>query len=104
MIFRRGRFASVVATQLDLFEREQAELVRDAVEAERVYDRAERDEAEERYGDYLDLVALGTQLLAELRDHYASTLEGDAAEEYVRAFNRAAAKRLPRFAPELEDP
>ena len=99
MIFRR-RFADVIRTQLDLFVEEEAELIRDCEQAELAYDRAERDEAEERYGDYLDLVETGTEILAGLRDAYADTLE-DAAERYVAEFNRAAARRMPRFASEL---
>ena len=99
MIFRR-RFADVIRTQLDLFVEEEAELIRDCEQAELAYDRAERDEAEERYRDYLDLVETGTEILAGLRDAYARTLE-DAAERYVAEFNRAAARRLPRFASEL---
>ena len=102
MIFRRRRFADVIARQLDLFEREQRGLVDDCDAAERAYDRADRDEAEERYGDYLDLVETGTELLADLRDHFAATLD-DAAEEYEDEFNRAVAKRLPRFALEIEN-
>ena len=101
-MFRR-RFADVVRRQLDLFEHEHAALIADCDAAERAYDRAERDEAEERYGDYLDLVETGTELLAELRDNYASALDEDAAEEYEHAFNRAVAKRLPRFALEIEE-
>jgi hypothetical protein len=97
MIFRK-RFADVVSRQLDLFEREHAGLIADCAAAERAYDRADRSEAEERYGDYVDLVETATELLADLRDAYASTLEGDAAEEYEHAFNRAVLKRLPRFA------
>ena len=99
MIFRR-RFADVIRTQLDLFVEEEAELIRDCEQAELAYDRAERGEAEERYGDYLDLIETGTEILAGLRDAYADTLE-DAAERYVAEFNRAAARRLPRFASEL---
>ena len=101
MIFRR-RFADVVSAQLDLFEREHAELVRDCDQAERAYDDAPREHAEERYGDYLDLVDTGTELLEEMRDSYAASLGEDAAEEYAAAFNRAVIKRLPRFALELE--
>jgi hypothetical protein len=101
VIFRR-RFAALVARQLDLFERDNADLIRDAVDAEHAYDRAERDEAEERYGEYLDLVETGTELLAELRDGYATTLDADTAAAYERTFNRAVAKRLPRFALEIE--
>jgi len=98
----RNRFASVVAAQLDLFERDNASLLDDCARAEAAYDGAPRDEAEERYGDYLDLVAEGTQVLAGMRDRYASTLDEPAAEEYEAAFNRAVAKRLRRFALELD--
>ena len=84
MIFRR-RFADVVSRQLDLFEREHAGLIADCAAAERAYDRADRSEAEERYGDYVDLVETATELLADLRDGYASTLEDEAAEEYEAA-------------------
>jgi hypothetical protein len=97
------RFAHVVDAQLDLFEREHAGLIRDCDRAERAYDGAPRDEAEERYGDLMDLVAEGTEILAELRDSYASTLDDGTAAKYVRAFNRAVRRRLPRFALELED-
>ena len=102
MIFRK-RFADVVSRQLDLFEREHAGLIADCAAAERAYDRADRDEAEERYGDYVDLVETGTELLADLRDGYASTLDEAAAEEYEATFNRGVLKRLPRFALEIEN-
>jgi hypothetical protein len=102
-MFRRGRFADVISRQLDLFEREHRGLIEDCVAAERAYDRADRDEAEERYGDYQDLVETGTELLADLRDHFAATLDEGAAEEYEIAFNRAVLKRLPRFALEIEN-
>jgi hypothetical protein len=91
------RFAKVIDAQLDLFEREHADLIRDCERAEAAYDDAERDEAEERYGDYMDLVDEGTELLADLRDHYAATLDDDTAERYIAAFNRAVRRRLPRF-------
>jgi hypothetical protein len=102
VIFRR-RFGDIVTRQLDLFERECADLIRACHEAEAAYDRAPRDEAEERYGDYLDLVETGTEVLAELRDNYAATLEDDVAEEYEETFNRGVLKRFPRFALEIED-
>jgi hypothetical protein len=100
VIFRR-RFADVVARQLDLFEREHASLIAECEEAERAYDDAPRDEAEERYGDYVDLVDTGQEELEAVRDTYARTLDEDAADEYVEAFNRLARKRFPRFALEL---
>ena len=103
MILRR-RFADLIARQLDLFEEENAELIADCTAAERAYDAAPRDEAEERYGDYLDLVETGTEILAGMRDYYArASLDESGSSDYERAFNRAAAKRFPRFALELED-
>ena len=102
-MLRRRRFGDVISRQLDLFGREHAGLIADCEAAERAYDRAERKEAEERYGDYLDLVETGTELLANLRDNFASTLEGDIADEYETEFNRAVLKRFPRFALQIED-
>jgi hypothetical protein len=99
----RRRFADVIARQLDLFVRDNLELLEACDAAERAYDEAERDEAEERFGDYQDLVETGTEILAALRDNFASTLEEETGEEYEAAFNRAVAKRLPRFALEIED-
>jgi hypothetical protein len=92
----------VIRRQLDLFEEEQAELIGDCAAAEKAYDRADRDEAEERYGDYLDLVETGTELLAGLRDHFAASMEEDAAEAYEVEFNQAVRRRLPRFALEID--
>jgi len=103
MRLRRPRFSDVIERQLDLFEREHRGLIDDCVAAERSYNRADRDEAEERYGDYVDLVETGTELLADLRDNFASTLEEDTAEEYEAAFNHAVLKRFRRFALEIED-
>ena len=102
-MFRRGRFGEVIGRQLDLFERDCAELVRACDAAERAYDRAPREEAEERYGAFVDLVEDGTEALADLRDHFAATLPEGPDEEYEREFNRAVAKRLPRFALEIEN-
>lgn len=103
MRLRRARFSELIDRQLDLFERDHRGLIDDCLAAERSYTNAERDEAEERYGDYVDLVETGTEVLADLRDHFASTLDDDAAEEYTAAFNRAVLKRFRRFALEIED-
>jgi hypothetical protein len=100
---RRARFSDLIERQLDLFEREQRGLIADCIAAEQAYNKAERDEAEERYGDYVDLVETGTELLADLRDNFASTLDDDAAEEYEQAFNRGVLRRFRRFALEIED-
>jgi hypothetical protein len=103
MRLRRSRFGDTIERQLDLFEREHRGLIEDCIAAERSYNRAERDEAEERYGDYVDLVETGTEVLADLRDNFALTLDEDTADEYTAAFNRAVLKRFRRFALEIED-
>jgi len=97
----RGRFVDVVERQIALFTAENAGLIRDTEAALDTYNRAPRDEAEERYGDYLDLVETGTDELVELRDNFASTLDEDSYEEYHDVFNRVVRKRLPRFGLQL---
>ncbi len=101
MIFRRRRFADVIARQLGLFEREHADVIAEARERLDAYNRADRDEAGELYGDYVDAVETGTELLADMRWEYIRTLDEDAAEEYEAEFNRAVAKRLPPFGLEI---
>jgi len=98
----RGRFVDVIERQLALFAAEHAGLIGDAEAALAAYDRSPRDEAEQRYGDYLDLVETGTDELLALRDGFAATLDDDAAEEYQELFNRAVRKRIPRFGLELD--
>ena len=102
-MFRRRRFADVVSRQLDLFERDHAGLIRACEQAEATYDSAERAEAEERFGDYQDLVETATEVLADARDHFAASLGEAAAEQYEVEFNRAVHKRLPRFSLEIEN-
>ena len=102
MLFRRGRFTDLVERQLDLFERERAGLLSDCEAALRAYDSAASDEAEERYGDFLDLVETGQDELTEIRETYARTLDEGTADEYREVFNRLVRKRLPRFALELD--
>ena len=97
----RGRFADLVERQIALFTAENEGLIRDTDAALAAYNRAARDEAEERYGDYLDLVETGTDALVELRDNFAATLDEDSYEEYHEVFNRTVRKRLPRFGLEL---
>ena len=99
----RSRFADVIRRQVDLFERDQGGLIVECEQAELAYDAADRDEAEERYSEYLDLVETGTELLADLRDGFAATMDEEAAEEYEDAFNRAVVDRLPRFALQIGD-
>ena len=103
MILRRRPFASVIRRQLDLFEQDNADLIREVEQAERGYEEADRDEAEERFGDYFDLVDAGTEVLAGIRDAYATTLDEATAETYEEEFNRAVLKRFKRFAADIEN-
>jgi hypothetical protein len=102
-VFRRKRFADLIARQLDLFEREHPDVIAEAQERLDAYNAAERDEAEELYGDYVDAVETGTEILADIRWSFWKTLDDDAAEEYEAEFNRAVAKRFPRFGFEIEN-
>ncbi len=87
MIFRRNRFADVVARQLDVFAEDEAEgLLEEVRDAKAVYDRADRDESEELYGE-----------------RYAATLDEPAAVEYEDAFNRAVRKRWPALGLEIDN-
>ena len=101
MIFRRRRFGDLVRRQLDLFEEDEAELLREAETAVRAYDGAEREEAEEAYGDYQLVLEAIVESLEELRDTYAMTLDDDSRGAYEQAFTRAARKRFPTLTAEL---
>jgi hypothetical protein len=88
-------FEDVIRRQLDLFVEESADLIAACEDAERAYDAAGRDEAEEKYGEYLDLVETGTERLA--------AMDEAAAEQYEHEFNHAVQVRLPRFALGIEN-
>ena len=76
-----------------MFERDHRFVIEEVEERLAAYNGAERDEAEELYGDYIDAVETGTEILADIRDAYARTLEEGIDERYEREFNRAVAKR-----------
>ncbi len=104
VIFRRKRFADVIARQLDVFAEDEATgLFEEVREKKGLYERAERSEAEEAYGDYVDVVEAATEALAEMRYRFRSTLDEAAGEEYEEAFNRAVKKRWPHFGLEIEN-
>jgi hypothetical protein len=103
VIFRRGRFAAIVATQLDQFAGEHRDAIEECDERLAVYNAADRDEAEELYGDYVDAVETATELLADIRDNYARLLDEGVDEEYQREFNRAVEKRWKPLALEIEN-
>ena len=101
MIFRRSPFKKIVAAQLDLFVREHRDVIEDVHARLQAYHRGPRTQAEELYGDYVDAVETGTEILADMRDHYARTVSDP--DEYVRAFNRAVEKRWPIYGLEIEN-
>ena len=103
MIFRKRRFADVIARQLDVFaEHEANNIFAEVSDRKALYDRADRDDAEEMYGDYMDAVETATEALADMRDRFARTLDVDAALEYEAEFNRAVKKRWPSFGLEID--
>jgi len=104
VIGRRGsRFRDLVARQLELFDEDEKVLLDEAEAADAAWTQAERDETEERYGDYQLVVDAIGERLYELRESYAGRLDQEAADEYRDAFSRAAAKRYPRYASLLEE-
>jgi hypothetical protein len=95
LIFRRARFGELIARQLDLFERENAGDLAEVTQLLDRYHAAGRDEAEERYGDYQDALQAVADLLEEMRDAYARTLDGPEADQYERELGRAVRQRFP---------
>ena len=100
-MFRRSPYAEVIGAQLDLFAHDHPEVIEEANDRLEAYERAGRDEAEELYGDYVDAVETGTEILADVRDHYARSV--DDPDRYCAEFNKAVGKRLPAFALEIEN-
>jgi hypothetical protein len=101
VIFRRSRFRDLVERQLDLFESE-SDLLDEAAEADAAWSRADAEESEELYGDYQLVVDAVGEALHDIRETYASTLEGAAAAEYRGAFDKAARERFGRLASFLD--
>jgi hypothetical protein len=100
VIFRRP-YRDLIRRQLDLFVEERGALFDEARDALRVYHEADRDEAEERYGDYADVLDQAAAHLAEIRDTYARTV--DDPDAYRAEFERAAAKRFPQLGENLKE-
>ncbi len=103
MRLRRSPYTKVIEAQLELFLRDNREVLVDVAKRHEAYVRADRSEAEELYGDYVDAVETGTEILADMRDHYAQTLDDESADAFVADFNRAVARKLPEFSLELEN-
>jgi hypothetical protein len=102
-VFRRRRFRDVIERQLAFFVEDDSDLLDDVDRRFEAYDRADRDEAEELYGDYQLAIEAATDRLAELRDTYARALEEADAEQYVREFNDAVVDRWRELALTIEE-
>ena len=101
MIFGRKRFGEVIARQLGFFVEEDSDLLDDVDAALEAYNRADKSEAEELYGDYQLAIEAATDRLAELRDAYAQSV--DDPETYVDEFNKAAVDRWPPLSLTIEE-
>jgi hypothetical protein len=94
VILRRSRFRDTIVRQLDLFaEDEKHGLLEEVGELERRYTHADRDDAEEAYGDYQDAVDAVIDALADMRGRFAATLESPLDDQYEQEFEEAARKR-----------
>ncbi len=100
---RRRRFDDVVERQLDLFAGDDADLLKEAEEAEAAWNSAPAETAEEAYGDYQLVVDAIADRLLEIRESFAGSLAADAADEYTAAFTRAATRRYRRYTTLLAD-
>jgi hypothetical protein len=100
---RRDPFRDVIARQLDLFVEDEADLLEECREKFRVYNSADREDREEAYGDFSDVVETATEALADMRDRFARTLDEDGAETYEDSFNRAVRKRWTELGLEIEN-
>jgi hypothetical protein len=104
VIFRRSsRFDELATRQLDLFAADEEDLLREAEEAEAAWNAAQREDAEEAYGDYQLVVDAIADRLLDIRETYAGTLEEETADVYCAAFNRHATKRFRRYTTLLAD-
>jgi hypothetical protein len=99
----RDPFRDVIGRQLDLFVEDEADLLEECREKSRTYERADREDREEAYGDWVDVVETATEALADMRDRFARTLDEDAAETYEDSFNRAVRKRWSELGLEIEN-
>jgi hypothetical protein len=97
----RARFTDVIATQLDLFARDDQWYLGEIARALGRYNDADAGEAEDLYGDYQLAVEAATERLVETRDAYASTL--GEPDRYVKEFNRAVVRRWPPLALTIEE-
>jgi hypothetical protein len=101
VIFRRKRFGELIERQLGFFLEDDADLLQDVADALETYNRADKSDAEELYGDYQLAIEAATDRLAELRDTFGRTL--DDPEAYEREFNAEVVRRWPPLSLTIEE-
>lgn len=89
--------------QLDLFEVDEADLLAEIAEAEQAWNRASREDAEDAYGDYQLAVDRAADILLDIRESYAATVDETHADEYRSNFNARAGRRFRRLTTLLSD-
>ena len=102
LMFRRNRFADLIARQLDMFCEENADLLAEIAEYRDRWRRASRTGAEEAFGDEQDRVDWAAEALSDICERYAGTLDEATEAEYRRAFTKAVRRRLPALADVFE--
>jgi hypothetical protein len=71
-------------------------------EVPRATSSAAREDTEDAYGDFADVIETATEALADMRDRFARTLDEDAAEARGRLQPRRR-KRWPELGPGIEN-
>ena len=91
----------MIRRQLDLFAEDEADLLAEAEEMLRRYDAADRDDAEELYGDYQLVVEAATRRSPTSATATSGRSRATSPTRYEDEFNRAAANRYPAFGVDL---
>jgi glycosyltransferase involved in cell wall biosynthesis len=104
-VLRKGRFSDLVRRQLDLFEADQSSLLADAAAADAAWSRADRDESESRFGDYvLEMDVVGERLY-DVREAYARcdiVFVPSRRESFCRVAAEAMLNGIPVVASDLQ--
>jgi hypothetical protein len=102
-MFGRNRFGDLIARQLEIFGKENAELLVEIGEYRERWRRASREGAEEAFGAEQDRIDWAAEALATVCDSYAATLDDETEAAYRRAFAKAVRKQMPAIAAEFEE-
>ena len=103
-IFGRDPFRDVIARQFDLFVEDEADLLEESRDKFRLYERADREDREEAYGDWSDVVESATEALADMRDRFGPHARRGCSRDVPRIPSTArSASAGPSSALEIEN-